>query len=168
VDDLHLFANIWGLFKNSGKIHFNENLKNGEDSLYVIENFVKSKQRMLLVNKPYYHYTVVEKSASELSPIERLVAHAKFLNEVKLLGDAYSRIFFLVKRHMLSDYFLVMCYMIDSNIDAENGLEYKKVLTIIKQLRAKGVSFPDKRDEIKYLLYRCGASKLVKLLKKIK
>ena len=68
IPTLLLCTNIWGLFKANPQIRFNETLKNGEDSLYVIENFVRSNRRMLLVSKPYYHYTIVEKSASDMSP----------------------------------------------------------------------------------------------------
>ena len=82
IDNLFLCTNIWGLFRTDLHIRFNENLKNGEDSLFVIENFVRSNRKMLLVNKAYYHYTIVPKSASEMSPTVRLVAHSKFLEHV--------------------------------------------------------------------------------------
>ena len=51
IDNLHLCANIWGLFRADSRIRFNENLKNGEDSLFVIENFFKSKQKKMLLMK---------------------------------------------------------------------------------------------------------------------
>ena len=122
LDDLRLCANIWGLFKTEKHIRFNEKLKNGEDSLFVIENFVKSQSRkMLLMNKPWYHYTIVEKSASELSAVERLEAHQLFLKQVSLFRDFFPKLDYLVKKHEYFDYFYLMCDMIDRKAQVDKG-----------------------------------------------
>ena len=165
-NDLHLCENRWGLFRAESQVRFNETLKNGEDSLYVIESFVRSKRKkMLLMNKPSYHYTVVGNSASDMSPTERLIAHKKFLGEVLKLKSSYPQIDFLVKRHTLSDYFTAMCYMSERHINAENGFELKEIEKSFKALRASGVSFSNKRDELKYLFYRLRFLGIVNFLK---
>ena len=164
IQTLLLCTNIWGLFRVNPQIRFNETLKNGEDSLYVIENFVKSNRRMLLVNKPYYHYTIVEKSASDMSPLERLVAHKKFLNEVLKMKGVYPRIEFLVKRHSLSDYFSVMRYMMDRSIQADNGFTLREIETEVKTLRKEGITFTNAKAELRFYLYRYRLIWLFKLL----
>ncbi len=165
IDNLFLCANIWGLFRTDLHIRFNENLKNGEDSLFVIENFVKSNRKMLLVNKPYYHYTIVPKSASEMSPTVRLIAHSKFLEQVLMLKDCYPRIEFLTKRHSLSDYFSVMTYMIDNHIKEENGFTFVEIKKKVQALRASGVRFSYYKDELKYYLYRFRIFPIINLLR---
>lgn len=164
IDNLRLCTNIWGLFRADKNIRFNENLKNGEDSLFVIEHFVKSKRRMLLINKPYYHYTIVEKSASDMSSTERLIAHKKFLNEVLKLKDSYPRIDLLVKKHAFSDYFSVMCHMIDHHIDEENGFKFEEIEREVKALRASGIRFSNNKAELKYFLYRYRLIVLLNLI----
>lgn len=164
IPTLLLCTNIWGLFRANPQIRFNETLKNGEDSLFVIENFVKSNRRMLLINKPYYHYTIVEKSASDMSPTVRLVAHQKLLAEVLKLKDVYPRIEFLVKRHSLSDYFSVMRYMMDSSIESENGFTFKEIESDVKSLRKEGITFTNAKAELRFFLYRYRLIWLFKLL----
>lgn len=155
IDDLHLCANIWGLFRAGRHIRFNESLKNGEDSLFVIENFIKSEhQRMLLMDKPWYHYTVVEKSASEMSAVERLEAHQLFLKQVLCFRDLFPRLDFLVKKHEYSDYFSLMCDMIDRNVSNDNGYELKDIQKKVIALRKEGAKYPNYKDEMKYFLYR--------------
>jgi len=122
---------------------------------------------MLLINKPYYHYTIVPKSASEMSPTERLVAHAKFLDQVLMLKDVYPRLDFLVKRHSLSDYFSVMTYMIDNHIEEENGFTFEKIKKEVKALRASGIRFSYYKDELKYYLYRFRIFSIINFLKKL-
>lgn len=165
-DDLHLCENRWGLFRAESQVRFNETLKNGEDSLYVIESFVKSRRKkMLLMNKPSYHYTIVGNSASDMSPTERLTVHKKFLEEVLKLKSLYPQIDFLVKKHTLSDYFTAMCYMSERRINVENGFELKEIEKTFKALRASGACFSDKRDELKYLFYRWRILGIVNFLK---
>ena len=164
IQTLLLCTNIWGLFRANSQIRFNETLKNGEDSLFVIENFVKSNRRMLLVNKPYYHYTVVEKSASDMSPTARLIAHKKLLNEVLKMKDVYPRIEFLVKRHALSDYFSVMRFMMDNSIQSDNGFTFKEIEAEVKILRKEGVTFTNATAELRFYLYRYRLIWLFKLL----
>jgi hypothetical protein len=119
---------------------------------------------MLLVNKPYYHYTVVEKSASDMSPTERLVAHKKLLNEVLKMKDVYPRIEFLVKRHALSDYFSVMRFMMDNSIQSDNGFTFKEIEAEVKILRKEGVTFTNAKAELRFYLYRYRLIWLFKLL----
>lgn len=164
IQTLLLCTNIWGLFRANPQIRFNETLKNGEDSLFVIENFVKSNRRMLLVNKPYYHYTIVDKSASDMSPTERLVAHKKLLNEVLKMKDVYPRIEFLVKRHALSDYFSVMRFMMDNSIQSDNGFTFREIESEVRALRKEGVTFTNAKAELRFFLYRYRLIWLFKLL----
>ncbi len=166
LNDLHLCANIWGLFKTSLNIRFNENLKNGEDSLFVIENFVRSNKRMLLMDRPYYHYTIVVKSASEMSATERLIAHKKFLDQVLLLKNLYSHIEFLAKKHAYSDNFSVMCDMINKNIKSENGFELNEIQKVVIELRHEGAKYTGFKEELKYLLYRYRLISIFRILKK--
>lgn len=168
IQTLLLCTNIWGLFRANPQIRFNETLKNGEDSLFVIENFVKSNRRMLLVNKPYYHYTIVEKSASDMSPTERLVAHKKLLSEVLKMKDIYPRIEFLVKRHALSDYFSVMRYMMDCSIQTDNGFTFKEVESEVKALRKEGIKFTNAKAELRFFLYRYRLIWLFKLMSNVR
>ena len=164
IQTLLLCTNIWGLFRANPQIRFNETLKNGEDSLFVIENFVKSNRRMHLINKPYYHYTIVEKSASDMSPTERLVAHKKLLDEVLKMNDLYPRIEFLVQRHALSDYFSVMRYMMDNSIQSDNGFTFREIESEVKALRKKGATFTNAKAELRFFLYRYRLIWLFKLL----
>lgn len=168
IQTLLLCTNIWGLFRLNRQIRFNESLKNGEDSLFVIENFVKSNRRMLLINKPYYHYTIVEKSASDMSPTERLVAHKKFLNEVFRMKEEYPRIEYLVKRHALSDYFSVMRYMMDNSIQSDNGFTLREIETEVKALRKEGITFTNTKAELRFFLYRYRLVWLFKMLVRVR
>lgn len=154
-DNLKLCANIWGLFKNDVDIRFNEELKNGEDSLFVVEHFVKSKhKKMLLMNMPYYHYTIVPKSASALSASKRVIAHQFFLQQVGKLNVYYPKIDYLVKKHAFADYCSLMYYMMDNNITSEDSFTLEDVRNTIVLLRKEGAKYSDFLSEIKYFLYR--------------
>lgn len=166
MDDLHLCENRWGLFKSSLNIRFNEMLKNGEDSLYVVESFVKSKRRrMLLVNQPLYHYREVVNSASDLRPSERIERHQKYFDQALLLKNIFPQIDFLVKKHIYTDYFLLMCDMIDRGISHENGFSLSDVEKKVCLLRMDGAKDCDIRAEIKYILYRYRLISFFKVLK---
>lgn len=166
MNDLHLCENRWGLFKSSLNVRFNENLKNGEDSLYVVENFVRStKRRMLLINKPLYHYTIVFDSASDLKPSERIGKHQKYFDQALLLKNQFPQIEFLVRKHVYTDYFLLMCDMIDRGVTEENSFTLRDVQKKVASLRMEGAKDPDFRAEIKYYLYRYRLISLFKVLK---
>ena len=165
-NNLKLCANIWGLFENNPNIRFNEELKNGEDSLFVIEQFVKSKhKRMLLVNKPYYHYTIVPKSASTLSASKRVIAHQIFLKQVAQLRNIYPKIDDLIKKHAFADYCSLMYYMMDNNIASDGPFTFEEVRNIVVSLRNGGAKYSDYLSEMKYFLYRYRLVALFKLLK---
>lgn len=167
LDDLHLFENRWGLFRASSNIMFNENLKNGEDTLFVIESFIRSNTRkMLLLNKPYYHHTIVENSASDLTATQRLVAHKKFLNQVLELKDIYPKIVFLVKKHAYSDYFSVMCDMINRKIKFEDGFSLDEIQKCVVNLRKEGAKYTGFKENLKFFLYRYRLISIFKLLKR--
>ena len=168
VNNLKLFANIWGLFRRNTQVLFNEFLKNGEDSLFVIENFVKSKSRkMLLMNYPFYHYTVVLKSASDMLESDRFWAHQKFLKQVLCLKEFFPKIDFLVKKHEYTDYFALMCYMIDEKKDCVDGMNIKSVENHIRKLRKSGAQYDSFVMEVKYFLYRFRFVSIYKFLKHI-
>lgn len=166
MNDLHLCENRWGLFKSSLNIRFNEMLKNGEDSLYVVESFVKSKRRrMLLVNQPLYHYREVVNSASDLRPSERIERHQKYFDQALLLKNQFPQIEFLVRKHVYTDYFLLMCDMIDRGVTEENSFTLRDVQKKVASLRMEGAKDPDFRAEIKYYLYRYRLISFFKVLK---
>lgn len=165
-DNLKWCANIWGLFKNNQDIRFNEYLKNGEDSLFVIEHFVKSEYRkMLLINKPFYHYTVVPKSASMLSAADRVVAHELFLQQVLSLNKIYPKIDYLVEKHSFADYCSLMYYMMDNNVSFEKKFSLSLVRKTVLSLRRNGARYSDWKSELKYFLYRYNFVCVFKLLK---
>lgn len=169
IDNIKLCANIWGLFKNDTGIRFDESLKNGEDSLFVIENLIKSKKhRMLLMNKPFYHYTIVPKSASELSPADQLIAHQKFLDRVLLMKNIFPKIEFLVRMHSFSDYFSLLCYMIDNKVSCVKGFTLNDVQNELVKLRRSGAKYPSMKAEFKYFLYRYRLVSFFKILKLFK
>lgn len=164
-DDLHLCENRWGLFRADSQIRFNETLKNGEDSLYVIESFVKSKRKkMLLLNKPSYHYTIVGDSASSLSATERIIAHRKYLEKVLDQKNYFPKLELLVKKHRYSDLLFLFCYMIDGNIQTEGDFTIVGVRNELISLRSEGIRYGDLRDEIKYFLYRYRLIPIFRLL----
>lgn len=166
ANDLNLFENRWGLFRSEQNIRFNEKLKNGEDTLFVVESFVKSKyKKMLLVNKPYYHYTDVPNSASALSPIDCLTAHKKFLNEVLALKDLFPSIELMVKKHAYSDYFAMMRYMIDHKINFEKGILLKDIQDKVDALRNEGGKYPGLKAQLQYFLYRYRLTFLKKFIR---
>lgn len=154
-NDLHLCENRWGLFRAESQVRFNENLKNGEDSLFVVESFIKSKRKkMLLLNKPLYHYTIVDGSASCLSPAERVVAHGKYLEKVLEQKTLFPNIEILVKKHKYSDLLVLFYHMIDCNIQKDGDFSLEEVRRQVTFLRLDGIRFGDLRSEIKYYMYR--------------
>lgn len=164
-DDLHLCENRWGLFRADSKIRFNESLKNGEDSLYVVESFVRSKRRkMLLLSKASYHYTIVNGSASHLSAVERLIAHGKYLEKVLDQKELFPKLELLVKKHRYSDLLFLFYHMIDSNIQTDGDFTIEWVKNELISLRREGVRYGDIRDEIKYFLYRYHLTSIFRLL----
>lgn len=169
MDDLQLCENRWGLFRAEQNIFFNESLKNGEDSLYVIESFVKSRRKkFLLVNKPYYHYTVVADSASDLKTADRVIAHQKFLEQVLLLKNYYPSLERLVKKHEYSDFLSLMRYMIDYGVKSEKGFVLKDVERHIIALRKEGIKYSTFKSELRYFLYRYRLVSVFKILKFLK
>ncbi len=154
-NDLHLCENRWGLFRAESRVRFNETLKNGEDSLYVIESFVRSKRKkMLLMNKPAYHYTVVGNSASDMSPTERVVAHGKYLEKVLEHKDCFPKLELLVKKHQYSDFLVLFYHLIDSHIQVDGSFTLDNVRQELIKLRKEGIRYGDIRDEIKFFMYR--------------
>lgn len=165
-DDLHLCENRWGLFRAESQVRFNESLKNGEDSLFVVESFVRSKRKkMLLLNKPSYHYTIVNGSASSLSPAERVIAHSLYLEKVLNQKNFFPKLELLVKKHEYSDLLVLFYYMIDNNIRKEENFTLDAVQRQLTSLRLEGIRYGDIRVDIKYYLYRCRLISLFRLLK---
>lgn len=156
VADLQWFANIWGLFRFSNlKNFFDENLKYAEDNLFVFEYFILSQRRkMLLINKPYYHYTIVGNSASQLDVVKRLSQSNHFVQYLQKKYPSDKVIERLCNKYIYKDYLVTMYYFIDSNKTEECGFSLKSVKEKIKELRKKGFREYTRESAIVSFLYR--------------
>ncbi len=156
VADLQWFANIWGLFRfECLKFYFDETLKYAEDNLFVFEYFLNSKRkRMLLANNPYYHYTIVNHSASQLNVLKRLEISAVFIERLRERYPADKKMEYLCNRYIYKDYLAALYYFIDSDKLEENGFSLENVKKKIQELRKKGCREYTKTSSVVSFLYR--------------
>lgn len=141
LKDLLWFANIWGLFRFDclKNIRFDEQLKYAEDSLFLFEYFVKSPtKRMILINKPFYHYTITENSATVISAYDRYKRSLLFLEKLDALGNIAIDLESLKNKYIYKDCLALYYYFVDENISNEKELSKKDVKNRILFLRKKG------------------------------
>lgn len=156
LDDLLWCANIWGLFRfeSLGTIRFDEHLKYAEDNLFVLEFFLRSKhKRMLLIDKPLYHYTIVHSSATNLDVIERLKLSELFVKHVKKI-DCGIDLLRLTHKYVYQDYLVVFYYFVDNKLDVKDGFCLKDVREKIISMRREGCREKDFSSMIVSFIYR--------------
>lgn len=139
--DLRWFANIWGLFRseNLRNIRFDEQLKYAEDNLFVFEYFMHStKRRMLLSNKPFYHYTIVDNSATNMDVFERIKRSKMFIEKLEKLTFPEINMKCLMDRYIYRDYLVLYFYFVDHNLTMKNGYDKKELNKKIVYLRKNG------------------------------
>lgn len=156
VTDLQWFANIWGLFRfESLKYYFDENLKYAEDNLFVFEYFLHSRRkRMLLANNPYYHYTIVNQSASQLNVLKRLEISNIFIQRLLNRNPVDEKLECLCNKYIYKDYLVALYYFIDSKKLEENGITLESVKKKIRELRRNGYREYTKASAVVSFLYR--------------
>lgn len=118
------------LLKN--KIKFNKEIKYGEDMLFSLECYVKSKRTMYLKNFGYY-YTINETSVMRKKDIE---AHKKYYSDNKLTTELIIENYNLTQENIQSLYFKTL--VIFNNICTrvvKNQNNYKSVKKIISEER---------------------------------
>lgn len=156
VSDLQWFANIWGLFRfDSLKNTFDEKLKYAEDNFFVFEYFLLSKRKkMLLINKPYYHYTIVNQSASQIDVVKRLSQSNLFIQYLRKKYPSDKMIENVCNKYIYKDYLVAMYYFIDSKKKEEGEFSLTLVKEKIKELRKKGAREYTRESAIVSFLYR--------------
>ena len=169
--DLRWFANIWGLFRseNLGSIRFDEQLKYAEDNLFVFEYFMNSTtQRMLLSNRPSYHYSVVDNSATNIDVFERIKRSKKFLEKLQNLNCLGINLNGLMDRYIYRDYLVLFFYFVDKSIETKNGYEKQDLKKKIKYLRKNGCREYTFSEKIVSAMYRHHLHFLLTLVRKLR
>jgi len=118
------------LLKN--KIKFNKEIKYGEDMLFSLECYVKSKKTMYLKNFGYY-YTINETSVMRKKDIE---SHKKYYSDNKLTTELIIKNYNLTQENIQSLYFKTL--VIFNNICTrviKSQNNYKSVKKIISEER---------------------------------
>ncbi len=171
LNDLLWFANIWGLFRSEclNEIRFDENLKYAEDNLFVFEYFIKSPtKRMILSDKPFYHYTITGNSATVIDAYERYNRSILFLKKLDGIECANVNLDALKNKYIYKDYLALYCYFIDGNITEKGGLTKKEVENKIKILRKKGCREYTWGGKIVSFIYRHHLHFLMTLYRKMR
>lgn len=171
VKDLLLFANIWGLFKRESlkNLRFDEQLKYAEDNLFVFEFFLNSNSKtMLLMNKPYYYYTVVENSASQLDSVTQLNASKEFVKKILLLNYEGVNLEYLCDMYMYNNYLSLLYFFVNHGINEKDGFLLKDVKNEIKSLRRMGARESSLNSKLVSFLYRNNLHFVVKMCRMIK
>jgi glycosyltransferase involved in cell wall biosynthesis len=156
LNDLLWCANIWGLFRfeSLGAIRFDEHLKYAEDNLFVLEYFLRSKhKKMLLVDTPLYHYTIVNSSATNLDVIERLKLSELFVERV-LKIDCNVDLLRLTHKYAYQDYLVVFYYFVDNKLNAKDGFCLNDVRKKIISMRREGCREKDFSSMMVSIIYR--------------
>lgn len=171
LNDLLLFANIWGLFKSEyiPFIHFDEEMKYAEDNLFLLEYFLKTKtKKMLLINKPYYHYTIVGNSATQIDVFERVKRSEMFVERVLKLNDLEVDLKRLTDKYLYKDYLVLLYHFIDLNEKERNGINIDKLKLKIKGLRKNGCREYSLQASVVSFLYRNHLHFLMSFFRKIR
>lgn len=169
IDDFSCFANIWGLFKKEslGNIRFNEHLKYAEDHLFLLEYYLKSKmKKMLLVDKPYYHYTIVKNSATQITPIECLKPSMLFSEQLLVLCEDYPKVTKLAKQYLYDALVRAFFYLSDAGFREIDGVSIENLKMQIKVLRKDGFSEATLISRIVCFLYWHNLNCVVSFIKK--
>jgi glycosyltransferase involved in cell wall biosynthesis len=170
IDDLLWFANIWGLFRSESldSTRFDEQLKYAEDNLFVLEYFLKSKQKkMILVNKPLYYYTIVNASASNISVIERLKLSEQFVERV-LNIKCDVNLLPLVHKYAYQDYLAVYYYLLDNKLNVKDCFYLKDVQKKIIAMRKEGCREKNLSMSIVSFIYRHHLSFFIHLYRSLR
>lgn len=157
LNDLLWFANIWGLFRSDclQTIRFDEQLKYAEDNLFIFEYFIKSpSKRMLLINKPFYHYTITENSATVIETSERLKRSLLFLSKLDQIENVQIDIEKLKNKYVYKDFLALYYYFVDNNITSKDGYTRKELEKKICFLRKSGCKEITLSGRVISFLYR--------------
>ena len=156
LNDLLYFANIWGLFRseNLNNILFDECLKYAEDNLFVFEYFLNSRKNMLLLEKPMYHYTVANDSATHIDVFEQIKRSKKFLDRIEKLDFPKEKLRKLMDRYIYKDYLVLYYFFVDKGISSKDVFSKQKVLSILNTLRKQGCKEYTLKEKIVSFLYR--------------
>ena len=171
LNDLLWFANIWGLFRSEclQNIRFDEQLKYAEDNLFVFEFFLKSKkQRMLLIDKPFYHYRIVNSSATNIDYFDRLNRSKMFIEKMEQVDLDGINFEYLKNRYIYKDYLVLYYYFIDNNIKSQNGYDKNHLKEKIEILRKDGCREYTLAEKTVSIMYRYHLHFLLTLARKIR
>lgn len=170
IKELSYFANIWGLFRSEclKNIVFDEKLKYAEDHLFVFEYFLKSPTcKMLLVNKPFYHYTVVGNSATHINPVTSLKFSSLFVDKILSLSAPYPKVVHLAKMYHFQACLKALFYLKKHELQEQEGVSVDYLNSQILMLRTDGCRETTLASSIVSFLYRHNLNVVVRLLRKL-
>ena len=123
---------------------------------------------MILLNKPFYHYRIVNTSATNIDYFDRLNRSKMFLDklgEIELYGNNLD---YLKNRYIYKDYLVLYYYFVDNNIESQNGYDKKELKEKIRILRKAGCREYTLAEKVVSTLYRHHLHFLLTLARKIR